>query len=80
MTADSTAPAFFEVRDRPWWWEWSPRVEEPVEALPKRVDVAVVGSGYAGLAAALKGNYILDTQSTTSYCGARAETENGASQ
>ena len=54
MTAENAAPASFDGRDRPWWWEWSPRVEEPVEALPKRADVAIVGSGYAGLAAALK--------------------------
>lgn len=54
MTADNAAPASFEGRDRPWRWESSPRVETPVEALPEQADVAVVGSGYAGLAAALK--------------------------
>ena len=43
----------FEGRDRPWWWEWVPRVEVSIEDLPKKADVVIVGSGYAGLSAAL---------------------------
>lgn len=37
----------------PYWWETSPRPELKQEALPKHVDVLVVGSGYTGLNAAL---------------------------
>ena len=37
----------------PYWWDEAPR-EAPVElALPARCDVAIIGGGYAGLAAAL---------------------------
>jgi len=37
----------------PYWWDAAPR-EAPAEvALPKTCDVAIVGSGYAGLSAAL---------------------------
>ena len=46
-------PRSFEGVDRPWWWEWAPRVEAGEEAIPERADVAIVGSGYAGLSAAL---------------------------
>jgi glycine/D-amino acid oxidase-like deaminating enzyme len=37
----------------PYWWEAAPLPELAEVPLPERVDVAVVGSGYAGLAAAL---------------------------
>ena len=41
------------ARHEPYWWDAAPR-ESPVDvALPSRCDVAVVGAGYAGLAAAL---------------------------
>jgi len=37
----------------PYWWDEAPR-EAPVErAPPARCDVAIIGGGYAGLAAAL---------------------------
>ena len=40
------------VSREPYWWDAAPR-EAPTEtALPKRCDVAIVGAGYAGLAAA----------------------------
>lgn len=40
---------------RPWWWEASPPAAAAAEGpLPARVDVAVVGSGYTGLGAALE--------------------------
>jgi glycine/D-amino acid oxidase-like deaminating enzyme len=38
----------------PYWWEQAPRPALPELALPARVDVAVVGSGYTGLHAALQ--------------------------
>lgn len=37
----------------PFWWEAVPRRGYPLPALPARVDVAIVGSGYTGLCAAL---------------------------
>lgn len=37
----------------PYWWEAAPRPSLPIFDLPRRVDVAVVGSGYTGLSAAL---------------------------
>ena len=37
----------------PYWWERSRRPLLPEDPLPARVDVAVVGSGYTGLGAAL---------------------------
>ena len=37
----------------PYWWDDAPR-ESPIQGtLPKRCDVAIIGSGYAGLSAAL---------------------------
>lgn len=43
----------FDGHDRPFWWEDAPRPDTGCEPLPKAADVAVVGSGYAGLTAAL---------------------------
>lgn len=37
----------------PYWWDAAPRPALPEISLPARVDVAVVGSGYTGLSAAL---------------------------
>jgi len=36
----------------PYWWTTAPELTVPVEPLPERVDVAVIGGGYTGLAAA----------------------------
>ena len=33
----------------PYWWEAAPPAALPTEALPAKVDVAIVGAGYAGL-------------------------------
>lgn len=41
------------LKSEPYWWEQAPRPKLPEFTLPKRVDVAVVGSGYTGLNAAL---------------------------
>lgn len=43
-----------DFRTTPYWWERSPRPELPSCELPAKVDVAVVGSGYTGLHAALQ--------------------------
>ncbi|MGH6931528.1 MAG: NAD(P)/FAD-dependent oxidoreductase [Dongiaceae bacterium] len=48
--SDIFAPDFKET---PYWWEAAPRPVLPVTTLPARIDVAVVGSGHTGLAAAL---------------------------
>ncbi|MBL8672711.1 MAG: FAD-binding oxidoreductase [Alphaproteobacteria bacterium] len=37
----------------PYWWEEAPRPQEEPERVPADADVAVVGSGYTGLSAAL---------------------------
>lgn len=41
------------VKLEPYWWEEAPRPQLPVASLPKEIDVAIVGSGYTGLSAAL---------------------------
>lgn len=38
---------------RPYWWEAAPRASGSGGALPKETDVAIVGSGFTGLSAAL---------------------------
>ncbi len=50
MSEAILAPDF---KAQPYWWEAAPRPEAGAEAWPKRADVAVVGSGYTGLSAAL---------------------------
>lgn len=47
MTAAPT-PTF-----APWWWERVPRPVLPAAPIPRECDVAIVGSGYTGLHAAL---------------------------
>jgi NADPH-dependent 2,4-dienoyl-CoA reductase/sulfur reductase-like enzyme len=37
----------------PYWWEAAPLPDLDQVPLPERVDVAIVGAGYAGLSAAL---------------------------
>jgi glycine/D-amino acid oxidase-like deaminating enzyme len=38
----------------PYWWEAAPPEEAKSETLPESVEVAIIGSGYCGLAAALE--------------------------
>ncbi len=42
-----------DAKFTPWWWETAPRPDHSQVPIPRRVDVAIVGSGYAGLSAAL---------------------------
>ncbi|WP_374650018.1 NAD(P)/FAD-dependent oxidoreductase [Dongia sp.] len=42
------------MKTDPYWWEAAPRPDLAAPDLPARVDVAIVGSGYTGLIAALK--------------------------
>ncbi|MEP6701895.1 MAG: FAD-dependent oxidoreductase, partial [Betaproteobacteria bacterium] len=51
MRSDLFTP---DCRFAPYWWERTPRPEIAVTALPSKVDVLVVGSGYTGLHAALQ--------------------------
>ena len=45
------APGYINA---PYWWDRTPRPELPQTAPPARVEVAIVGSGYTGLNAALQ--------------------------
>ena len=41
------------MKDRPYWWDTAPRPDlGPSADLPARTDVAVIGGGYTGVAAA----------------------------
>jgi len=40
-------------KDTPYWWEASPLKQLPQQLLPKKLDVLIVGAGYAGLSAGL---------------------------
>ena len=42
-----------DVKLEPYWWEAAPRPRAAPPELPARADVAIVGSGYTGLSAAL---------------------------
>ena len=42
-----------ETKLEPYWWEAAPRPQPTPAELPKACDVAIVGSGYTGLSAAL---------------------------
>ena len=41
------------IKNTPYWWEEAPRPEGPPPPLPKECDIAVIGSGFTGLSAAL---------------------------
>ncbi len=41
------------MKEEPYWWEHARPIALETPALPARVDVAVIGSGYTGLSAAL---------------------------
>ena len=43
-----------DYKRTPYWWERTPRPDLPDAPLPDAVDVAVIGSGYTGLNAALQ--------------------------
>jgi glycine/D-amino acid oxidase-like deaminating enzyme len=49
-SSDIFAPGF---KTQPYWWDAAPRLKLPKTSLPSRADVAIVGSGYTGLSAAL---------------------------
>ena len=41
------------VKLSPWWWEWAPRETHNPPPLPADSEVAIIGSGFTGLSAAL---------------------------
>ncbi len=51
MNESLFAPGYISA---PYWWERTPRPELPQAAPPVRVEVAIVGSGYTGLSAAIQ--------------------------
>ncbi len=42
------------MKTDPYWWEAAPRPDIEAPELPAKIDIAIVGSGYTGLIAALK--------------------------
>ena len=40
-------------KSSPYWWEKAPRPKIEIKKVPKKIDVAIIGSGYTGLCAAL---------------------------
>ncbi|HUU24567.1 MAG TPA: FAD-binding oxidoreductase [Methyloceanibacter sp.] len=46
-------PSATSVKVQPYWWDAAPRPETPGRSLPPKADVAIVGSGFTGLSAAL---------------------------
>lgn len=61
----------------PYWWETMPRPDIPVSGPPARADVAIVGSGYTGLSAAIetarggRHTVVLDAEATGWGCSTR---------
>lgn len=66
-----------DFRGAPYWWDDFPAPELPRVDLPARVDVAVVGSGYTGLNAALvtaragRSTLVLDAEQAGWGCSTR---------
>jgi glycine/D-amino acid oxidase-like deaminating enzyme len=75
------AYSFFsdDVKFTPYWWEAAPLVPVDEIALPRHVDLAIVGAGYSGLSAAITAaeggldTLVLDAQAL----GEGASTRNG---
>jgi glycine/D-amino acid oxidase-like deaminating enzyme len=51
MTGNLFAPSY---KPEPFWWERSPLAEPSEQELPAQADVAIIGSGYTGLNAAIQ--------------------------
>ena len=43
-----------QIKVAPWWWEWAPREVNNPPILPEATEIAVVGTGFTGLSAALE--------------------------
>ncbi len=74
-----------DYQDAPYWWEAAPRQPLTESDLPRTVDVAVVGSGYTGLNAALqtarggRSTLILEKDLTGYGCSSRNGGQAGTS-
>ena len=74
MTDSAFAPGF---KTTPYWWEATPPSDAETGALPDDVDVAIVGSGYTGLHAAIQtaraglGTVVLDAEAAGHGCSTR---------
>ena len=66
-----------DFKAEPSWWEATPRPSVPESPLPARVDVAVIGSGYTGLCAAIhtarggRGTVVFDAEAPGWGCSSR---------
>ncbi len=66
-----------DFKETPYWWEAAPRPELPATPLPKEIDVAVIGSGYTGLQAAIqtarggRSTLVLDAEAAGWGCSSR---------
>jgi len=66
-----------DYKDSPYWWESAPRPDSGIADLPEHVDVAIVGSGYTGLNAAIqtaragRSTLVLDAQDAGWGCSSR---------
>ena len=74
MADDFLTPDF---KAEPYWWDRTPRPSVETVALPSSVDVAVIGSGYTGLCAALRvarggrSTLVLDAEDAGWGCSSR---------
>ncbi len=74
-----------DFQDIPYWWEAAPRQSLTESDLPRTVDVAVVGSGYTGLNAALqtarggRSTLVLEKELTGYGCSSRNGGQAGTS-
>ena len=53
LRRDDNSDLMPDAVSRPYWWDAAPRLSEPVRPIPRKTDIAIVGSGYTGLSAAL---------------------------
>jgi len=66
-----------DFKTTPYWWGRTPRPQLPATPLPAAVDVAVIGSGYTGLCAALevaraaRSTLVLDAEDAGWGCSSR---------
>jgi glycine/D-amino acid oxidase-like deaminating enzyme len=66
-----------DLKLAPYWWDGVPRPGLPETALPAKVDVLVIGSGYTGLSAALqtarggRDTLVIDAQDAGFGCSTR---------
>ena len=73
----SPNPLTADCKLAPYWWDRTPRPSLPQTPLPAAVDVAIVGSGYTGLHAALqtarggRSTVVLDAEAAGYGCSTR---------